>query len=153
MKVEKKMEELGIKIPEAPKPMGAYVPYVVAGRFVYIAGEKATVMDKMVFKGKVGKELSLKEGYEAARIAGLNCLGSLKEAVGDLDRVGRIVKVTGYVNSADGFNEQPKVINGASELLLSVFGERGRHARVAVGVNELPDDSPVEVAMIAMVKD
>jgi len=153
MKIEKRIEELGIKIPEAPKPMGAYVPYVVAGRFVYIAGEKATVMDKMVFNGKVGKELSLKEGYEAARIAGLNCLGSLKEAVGDLDRVERIVKVTGYVNSADGFNEQPKVINGASELLLSVFGERGRHARVAVGVNELPDDSPVEVAMIAMIKD
>jgi len=159
MKVEKKIEELGIKIPEAPKPMGAYVPYVVAGRFVYIAGEKASVKDKMAYKGKVGKELSvgkdlsLKEGYEAARIAGLNCLGSLKEAVGDLDRVERIVKVTGYVNSADGFNEQPKVINGASELLLSIFGERGRHARVAVGVNELPDDSPVEVAMIAMIKN
>ena len=153
MRVNKKIEELGIKIPEAPQPMGAYVPYVIAGYFVYIAGEKATVKDKLVFKGKVGKDLSLKEGYEAARIAGLNCLGSLKAAIGDLDRVERIVKVVGYVNSADGFTEQPKVINGASELLLSIFGERGKHARVAVGVNELPSDSPVEVELIAKLKE
>ena len=153
MLINKKIEELGIKIPEAPQPMGAYVPYVIAGSFVYIAGEKATVKDKLIFKGKVGKNLSLKEGYKAARIAGLNCLGSLKAAIDDLDRVERIVKVVGYVNSADGFTEQPKVINGASELLLSIFGERGKHARVAVGVNELPSDSPVEVELIAKLKE
>lgn len=153
MGIEEKIQELGIEIPEPPQPMGAYVPYVRAGAFVYIAGEKATVKDRLVFKGKVGKDLTLQEGYEAAKIAGLNCLGSLKAAVGDLDRIERIVKVVGYVNSADGFTEQPKVINGASELLLSIFGDRGKHARVAVGVNELPSDSPVEVEMIAKLKE
>ena len=153
MSIEEKIIALGIEIPEPPQPMGAYVPYVRAGLFVYIAGEKATVNDQLVFKGKVGKDLTLEEGYKAARIAGLNCLGSLKAAVGNLDNIERIVKVVGYVNSADGFNEQPKVINGASELLLSIFGERGKHARVAVGVNELPSDSPVEVEMIAQLKE
>lgn len=153
MGFEEKIQELGIEIPEPPQPMGAYVPYVRAGAFVYIAGEKATVKDRLVFKGKVGKDLTLQEGYEAARIAGLNCLGSLKAAVDDLDRIERIVKVVGYVNSAEGFTDQPKVINGASELLLSIFGDRGKHARVAVGVNELPSDSPVEVEMIAKLKE
>jgi enamine deaminase RidA (YjgF/YER057c/UK114 family) len=153
MGIEEKIKELGIKIPKPPQPMGAYVPYVRAGLFVYIAGEKATVNDQLVFEGKVGKDLTVREGYEAARIAGLNCLGSLKAAVGDWDNIKRIIKVVGYVNSADGFNEQSKVINGASELLLSIFGDRGKHARVAVGVNELPNDSPVEVEMIAQLKE
>lgn len=152
MSIEKKMIELGIELPAPPKPMGAYVPYVIAGALVYIAGEKATVNDELVFKGKVGKDLTLDEGYEAARIAGLNCLGSLKAAVGSLDTIERIVKVVGYVNSAKGFNKQPQVINGASELLVAIFGDRGKHARVAVGVNELPSDSPVEVEMIAQLK-
>jgi enamine deaminase RidA (YjgF/YER057c/UK114 family) len=152
MSIEEKMKELGIELPAPPKPMGAYVPYVKAGALVYIAGEKATVNDELVFKGKVGKDLTLEEGYEAARIAGLNCLGSLKAAVGNLDTIERIVKVVGYVNSAKGFNKQPQVINGASELLVAIFGDRGKHARVAVGVNELPSDSPVEVEMIAQLK-
>jgi enamine deaminase RidA (YjgF/YER057c/UK114 family) len=144
MTIEKKLTELDIELPAAPKPMGAYVPYVKAGDFVYIAGEKATVHDELAFKGKVGSDLTLEEGYQAARIAGLNCLGSLKAAVGDLDTIEQIVKVVGYVNSAVGFN--------ASELLLEIFGDRGKHARVAVGVNELPSDSPVEVEMIALLK-
>ena len=152
MSIEEKMKELGIELPAPPKPMGAYVPYVIAGALVYIAGEKATVNDELVFKGKVGKDLTLDEGYEAARIAGLNCLGSLKAAVGSLDTIERIVKVVGYVNSAKGFNKQPQVINGASELLLEIFGDRGKHVQVAVGVNELPSDSPVEVEMIAYLK-
>jgi enamine deaminase RidA (YjgF/YER057c/UK114 family) len=152
MSIEERIKELGIELPAPPKPMGAYVPYVKAGALVYIAGEKATVNDELVFKGKVGKDLTLEEGYEAARIAGLNCLGSLKAAVGNLDTIERIVKVVGYVNSAKGFNKQPQVINGASELLLEIFGDRGKHARVAVGVNELPSDSPVEVEMIAHLK-
>ncbi len=152
MSVEKRINELGIELPPPPKPMGAYVPYVKVGAFVYIAGEKATVNDKLVFKGKVGKDLTLEEGYNAARIAGLNCIGSLKAAVGNLDTIDRIVKVVGYVNSAKSFNKQPQVINGASELLLEIFGDRGKHARVAVGVNELPDDSPVEVEILAYLK-
>lgn len=152
MSIEERIKELGIELPAPPKPMGAYVPYVKAGALVFIAGEKATVNDELVFKGKVGKDLTLEEGYEAARIAGLNCLGSLKAAVGNLDTIERIVKVVGYVNSAKGFNKQPQVINGASELLLEIFGDRGKHARVAVGVNELPSDSPVEVEMIAHLK-
>jgi len=106
----------------------------------------------MKYRGKVGRELTLEQGYDAARVTVLNCLAALKAEIGDLDKVVRIVQVTGFVNSAPGFHEQPKVINGASELLLKLFGERGQHARVAVGVNELPEDSPTEVAMIVQVK-
>jgi enamine deaminase RidA (YjgF/YER057c/UK114 family) len=152
MIVENRIKELGIELPEPPEPLGAYVPAVVADPLVFISGEKASVGGKLKFKGKVGGELSVEGGYEAARICGINCLACLKWAIGDLDRVERIVKVVGYVNSAPGFNQQPKVVNGASELLLKAFGEQGQHARVAVGVNELPDDSPVEVAMIARLK-
>ncbi len=153
MIVERRLRELGVELPTPPKPMGAYVPSVVVAPLVFISGEKATVNGVLKYRGKVGKELSLEEGYEAARICALNCLACLKSAVGDLDEVERIVKVTGYVNSADGFNQQPKVLNGASELLLKAFGQAGQHARVAVGVSELPDDSPVEVAMIAKVRE
>ncbi len=153
MEVESKMRELGIEVPEAPKPLGAYIPAIVVGPLVFVSGEKATVGGRLEFKGKVGKDLSLEEGYEAARICGINCLAALKSVVEDLDDVERIVKVVGYVNSGEGFNQQPKVVNGASELLLQIFGERGQHARVAVGVNELPDDSPVEVSMIVKLKE
>ncbi len=151
--VEKKLKELGIELPEPPKPLGAYVPAVVVPPFVFVSGEKASVRGVLRYKGKVGKDLTLQEGYEAARVCAINCLACLKSAVGDLGRIERIVKVEGYINSADGFNQQPKVLNGASDLLLRVFGDAGQHARVAVGVNELPDDSPVEVSMIAKLRE
>ncbi len=152
LKVEQRLRELGVELPAAPKPLGAYVPAVVVDRLAFVSGEKASVDGVLKRRGKVGKDLTLEEGYEAAKICGINCLAALKSAIGDLDRVERIVKVVGYVNSGPGFNQQPKVVNGASELLLKAFGERGQHARVAVGVNELPDDSPVEVSMIVQLK-
>ncbi len=153
MEVEKRLKEMGVELPEAPRPLGAYVPVVVAGRLAFVSGEKASVGGVMRYKGKVGSDLSLEEGYEAARICGINCLAALKTAIGDLDKVERVVKVEGYVNSAPGFNQQPKVVNGASELFLKAFGNKGQHARVAVGVNELPDDSPVEVSMVVLLKE
>lgn len=152
MKVETKLRELGVELPEPPTPLGAYVPAVVVPPFIFVSGEKASVAGVLKYRGKVGRDLSLEEGYKAARICAINCLACLKSVVNDLDDVERIVKVVGYVNSAPGFNQQPKVVNGASELFLKVFGERGQHARVAVGVNELPDDSPVEVSITAKLK-
>jgi len=152
MKVEEELRKLGLELPRVPKPMGAYVPAARVGDLVYVAGMKASTDAGMKYRGKVGRELTLEQGYDAARVTVLNCLAALKAEIGDLDKVVRIVQVTGFVNSAPGFHEQPKVINGASELLLKLFGERGQHARVAVGVNELPEDSPTEVAMIVQVK-
>lgn len=152
MNVENRLKEKGVELPEAPKPMGAYVPAVVVGPFAFVSGEKASKGGVMQYRGKVGGQLTIEEGYAAARICGVNCLAALKSAIGDLDRVERVVKVTGYVNSGKGFNQQPKVVNGASELFLEAFGEAGQHARVAVGVNELPDDSPVEIAMIVKLR-
>ncbi len=151
MDPESRLKELGIELPAPPKPLGAYVPAVRAGDLVFVSGEKASVGGVLKLKGKIGGNLSIEEGYEAARICGLNCLAALKSAVA-LSEVERVVKVVGYVNSAEGFNQQPKVVNGASELFLKVFGDGGQHARVAVGVSELPDDSPVEVSMIVKVR-
>ena len=148
---EARLKELGIELPSPPAPLGAYVPAVRAGSLVFVSGEKASVGGVLRYRGKVGGDLTLEEGYDAARICGLNCLAALRSAV-DLRDVERVVKVVGYVNSAQGFNQQPKVVNGASELFLKAFGEKGQHARVAVGVSELPDDSPVEVSMIVELK-
>ena len=153
MSAEKKLEEMEIELPAAPKPMGAYVPALVAGSLAFVSGEKASVEGTMAYTGKVGGDLTIEEGYQAARICGINCLAALRSTLGSLDDVKRVVKVVGYVNSAPGFNQQPKVVNGASELFLEVFGEGGQHARVAVGVNELPDDSPVEVSMIVKLRE
>lgn len=153
MSAEERLKELGIKLPAPPKPLGVYVPTVRVGSLVYVAGMKASIDGEMKFKGKVGKDLTLEEGYEAAKICAMNCLAALKAEIGSLDKVERIVQVMGFVNSAEGFNQQPKVVNGASELLVKIFGERGQHARIAVGSNELPEDSPVEVAMIVKLKE
>jgi enamine deaminase RidA (YjgF/YER057c/UK114 family) len=153
MSAEKQLELMGVELPEPPKPMGAYVPALVVGSLAFVSGEKASVEGEMAYSGKVGGDLTIEEGYEAARICGLNCLAALRSALNSLDDVERVVKVVGYVNSAPGFNQQPKVVNGASELFLEVFGDSGQHARVAVGVNELPDDSPVEVSMIVKLRD
>ncbi|MEM2875700.1 MAG: RidA family protein [Candidatus Bathyarchaeia archaeon] len=119
MGVESKLDELGIKLPSPPKPLGAYVPTVKVGNLVFISGMKSSIDGKMRFTGKVGSDITLEEGYEAARICALNCLSALKADIGSLDKVDRIVQVFGFVNSAEGFNQQPKVLNGASDLLLS----------------------------------
>ncbi len=148
--IEERMKELGLELPECPKPVGAYVPAVATENgIIYISGQTPVVKGKLLYKGKVGKEVSKQEAYEAAKICALRLIAQLKYAVGDLDRVVRILKVNGYVNSEGDFGEQPCVINGASELLEAVFQDMGKHARAAVGVSTLPGDAPVEVEMVA----
>ncbi|SDF60613.1 RidA family protein [Sporolituus thermophilus] len=152
MSYEAKLQELGLKVPEVAKPVAAYVPAVKVGDYVYTSGQIPFVEGKLKYVGKVGKDLSLEEGYEAAKVCALNCLAAVKSVIGSLDKVEQIVKVVGFVNSAPGFADQPKVVNGASELIGQVFGTAGEHARSAVGVAELPLNAAVEVEMIVKVK-
>lgn len=147
--IEERLKSLGLELPMAAKPMGAYVPAVLCGNMIFVSGQLPVVNGVPQYKGKVAAEISMEDGYQAARLAALNCIAALKSVVEDLDRIKKIVKVVGYVNSAPGFDQQPKVVNGASELFVEVFGERGRHARAAVGVAELPNDVPVEIELIA----
>ena len=149
--VEKKLEEMGIQLPEVVKPVAAYVPVVRAGDFVYTAGQIPVVDGQVKYTGQIGKR-TVEEGYEAAKICAINCLSAVKSAIGSLDNIERIVKLTGFVNTEPGLGNQPMVINGASEFLLEVFGEKGAHARSAVGVSGLPLDSLVEIEMIVKVK-
>jgi len=149
---EEKLQEMGVALPELPKPLGSYVPYVRTGNLIFISGMLPLVNGKLTAAGRAGDTVSLDEAVRAARTAAVNALAVLRYAVGSLDQVTRCVKNTGYVASAGNFTDQPKVINGASDLLFEVFGEAGRHARAAVGVHVLPMDSPVEIAFIFEVR-
>lgn len=151
--IEERLKEMQIELPPCPTPVAAYVPGVVASGFVFASGQTPIEGDELVYKGKVGSDLSVREGYQAAKICAVRCLSELKAVVGDLDRIEQIVKVNGYVNSTGNFGEQPMVINGASELLEKVFGERGKHARAAIGVSTLPGNAAVEVELIAKIKN
>jgi len=153
IKAEERLADFGIEVPEVQTPLGAYVPAVISGQLIFISGQLPMVKGELTRKGKVGSEVSLEQGMEAARRASVNAIAVLKNELGDLDRVERIVKITGYVASAPGFNQQANVMNGASELFFQIFGEAGRHARVAVGVSELPLDAPVEIEVIAKISD
>ncbi|VBB06156.1 Hypothetical protein LUCI_1372 [Lucifera butyrica] len=152
MSAETKLKELGISVPEAPKPVAAYVSAVKIGEYVYTSGQIPFENGQLKYKGKVGKDLNVDQGYDAAKICAINCLAAIKSLIGSLDNIEKVVKVVGFVNSAPGFIDQPKVINGASELVGSVFGQAGEHARSAVGVAELPVNAPVEVEFIVKVK-
>lgn len=153
MSVEAKLQELGITVPEAPKPVAAYVPFVRSGDLVFTSGQIAVEAGQLKYKGKVGRDLTPEEGYQAARLCAINTLAVLKSAVGSLDRIAQIVKVVVFVNSADGFTGQPAVANGASELYQQVFGDAGLHARSAVGASELPMGTAVEVEVIARIAE
>jgi enamine deaminase RidA (YjgF/YER057c/UK114 family) len=153
MGAEARIKELGITLPPPPKPAGNYVPGVRVGNLLYLSGHGPIQMEGSARpKGKVGRDLSPEEGYKVAREVGINLLGSTRALLGSLDKVKRVVKVLGMVNSAEGFAEQPKVINGFSDLMVEVFGENGRHARSAVGMAELPFAIPVEIEMILEVE-
>jgi enamine deaminase RidA (YjgF/YER057c/UK114 family) len=152
MSFEAKIKELGLSVPEIAKPVAAYVPAVRVGDYVYTSGQIPFVQGVLKYSGKVGKDLPLEAGYEAAKICALNCLAAIKGVAGSLDNIEQVVKVVGFVNSADGFTDQPKVINGASELIGSIFGKAGEHARSAVGVGELPINAAVEVEIIVKLK-
>lgn len=149
---EQRLHELGIELPTPPKPLAAYVPAVRAGDLVFISGQGPIRDGKPVWVGRVGADLTLEQGYEAARLVMINALAVLKQEIGSLDRVERIVKLLGWVNSAPDFVQQPQVINGASELLEQVFGEKGKHARSAVSAHTLPFGIAVEIEMIVQVK-
>ena len=144
-----RLEELGIELPAAPSPAGAYVPATRAGNLVFTAGQLPLEAGELRFRGKVGDAVGVDQAREAARLCALNALAAASAQSGGVDGLSRIVKVTGFVASAPGFNEQPQVINGASELLGEIFGDAGLHARSAVGVAELPMDAPVEVELVA----
>jgi enamine deaminase RidA (YjgF/YER057c/UK114 family) len=152
MKIEEKIEGLGLKLPEAPEPVANYVQAVRVGDLVFSAGQGPIVDGAPKYVGKVGEDLTMEEGYEAAKIAALNCLSAIKTVIDDLDKIDRIVKVSGFVNSAPGFTDQSKVMNGASDLLVKIFGDKGRHARGAIGSNELPLNNGVEIELIVKVK-
>ncbi|MGH3191113.1 MAG: RidA family protein [Streptosporangiaceae bacterium] len=153
MSPTERLAELGLTLPPVTAPLAAYVPAVRTGAFVYVSGQVPVVDGKLPATGKVGAEVSAPDAAGLARTCALNAIAAAAAAAGGLDRIRRIVKVTGFVASAPGFNGQPQVVNGASELLIEVFGEDGRHARSAVGVAELPLDAPVEVELIAEVHD
>ena len=148
-----RLRELGHELPDVPEPAGAYVPAVRAGALVFTAGQLPLEDGELPRTGKVGDEVTLEEAREAARRCALNALAAAAAEAGGLDRVARVVKVTGYVASTPDFNRQPEVINGASDLIGEVFGETGRHARSAVGVAVLPMDAPVEVELVAELGD
>ena len=148
MNPEKKLKDMGLEVPSVPKPVAAYVPGAVTGNLLFTSGQLPMQDGEVSYTGHVGSEVSVEDGYDAARICGLNCLGVIKAELGDLSRVRRVVKVSGFVSSAPDFEGHSQVVNGVSELLLEVFGERGRHARAAVGMANLPLGASVEVEMI-----
>ena len=150
MSIEQRLAELGIELPAAAAPVAAYVPVVVSGGFAHVSGQLPFVNGNLV-TGRLGEDVTLEHGTVAARACGLMILAQLKAALGSLDRVGRIVKLGAFVNSAAAFTDQPRVANGASELMVEVFGEAGRHARSAVGVPVLPLGAAVEVDAIVEV--
>ena len=152
MSIEARLQELGIVLPEAAAPVASYVPLVVQGGFAHVSGQLPFI-DSVLKKGRLGENVNLPEGIEAARACGLMILAQLKEA-GVLERVERVVKLGAFVSSTPAFTDQPKVANGASDLMFEVFGEKGRHARAAVGVPVLPLGAAVEVdAVIAIAED
>lgn len=150
---EAKLKTLGIELPPAPKPIASYVPAVRTGNLVFLAGQGPLADGKPTITGKVGAEVSEAAANKAARETTLVLLAVLRAELGSLDRVARIVKVVGFVNSAPGFTRQPWVMNGASDLLVEIFGEAGRHARSSVGVNELPLNIPVEIELVVEVRN
>ncbi len=150
---EEKIKELGITLFTPTKPIANYVKAVQTGNLVFTAGHGPGKADGTNIKGRLGDDLTIKEGYEAARIACISLLSSLKAEIGDLNKVKRIVKVTGMVNSTADFYDQPKVINGCSDLLVKIFGDQGKHARAAVGMVSLPSNIAVEIEMIVEIED
>lgn len=152
MRIEDKINKMGIQIPEAAKPVGSYIPYQRVGDLIFISGQDCRVDGKLKYEGKVGADVTEEEAYDAAKITAINLVAILKNAIGDLDKVVKIVNLRGFVNSAKGFVRQPFVINGASDFLVEVFGEKGKHSRCALSANELPFNTPVEIEMVVEVE-
>jgi enamine deaminase RidA (YjgF/YER057c/UK114 family) len=152
MEIEARVAELGLTLPAPPTPVGAYLLARQTGDLLFLSGTTCYTPDGLLYRGRLGNELNLEQGYIAARQTMLNLLSAAKAALGDLDRVECVVKLNGYVNSTPDFDRQPEVINGASDLLEQIFGERGRHARTSIGVNILPGNIPVEIEMVLQLR-
>ncbi|MDH3386126.1 MAG: RidA family protein [Nitrosopumilus sp.] len=148
--IEKKMEILGIKLPSPPTPAGSYIPVVKTGDLIYISGQIPIENGKVKFTGKVSDE-NLETAQQSARMCAINILAQIKRELGDLDKVSKIVKISGFVNSVPEFTQHPKVINSASDLIFEIFGEKGKHSRIAVGVVSLPLNSMTEIDAIVQV--
>ena len=151
--VENKLHHMGYELPAPVTPLANYIPAYRTGNLVFLSGSGPIRADGTVLTGKVGDDLSIEHGYEASRLCALNLLAQLKKIIGDLDKIKHIVKVLGMVNATSEFNRQPEVINGCSDLLVEVFGDKGRHARSAVGMASLPHNYAVEIEMIVEVED
>jgi len=150
--VEERLHALGFSLPAAPPPIATFVPAVEAGGLLFISGQGPISMGEAAFVGRVGQAVTKSEGYEAARLCVLNCLAVARDTLGSLNRIERVVHLRGFVNSANTFYDQPAIINGASDLLVDLFGENGQHARAALGVSSLPGNIPVEIEMILAVR-
>ena len=151
--IEENIKDLGLNIPDLPKALANYVPYKIIGKTIYISGQAPVQNGELIYKGKVGSDISIEEGIEAAKLCVINIIAALKTGLeGDWDKLDSFVKLTGFVNCQDNFTDQPKIINGASDMLVEIFGDQGRHARVAVGSNALPLGIAVEIDAIVQLK-
>ena len=145
--IENKIKDLGLQLPEPPKPLAAYIPAKQVGNLVFTAGQLPMVNGEIILKGLLGQDVEIDPAYNAAKICTLNALSAIKDVIGDLDKIKQVVRVVGYVASVPTFTQQPAVVNGASELLLEIFGENGKHARSAVGMAVLPLNAAVEIEL------
>jgi enamine deaminase RidA (YjgF/YER057c/UK114 family) len=150
--VESRLREMGIELPPPPKAVGAYVPVIRTGKLVVTSGQLPWVGDRLLFTGKLGSELTIEQGFQAARQSAINAVAQIRSVVENLDQVTQIIRLEGYVHCGPGFRQHPQVLNGASELLLALFGARGKHTRTAVGIHEMPLDSPVQLIVWAEVE-
>ncbi|MBW8352009.1 RidA family protein [Bacillus sp. IITD106] len=151
MDIYENLKKLNLEIPELPIPVASYIPAKMYNDLVFSSGQTGTVKQNLKYEGKLGTDLSIEIGKESAKLALLNCLAEIEYTIGDLNKVKEIIKITGFVASGKNFGNQPEVIEGASSLLLSIFGKKGEHARSAIGVAELPYNAPVEIEMIVRV--
>ena len=150
---DENIKNLGLNIPDLPKALANYVPFKIIGKTIYISGQAPVHNGELIYKGKVGSDISIEEGIEAAKLCVINIIAALKTGLeGDWDKLDSFVKLTGFVNCQDNFTDQPKIINGASDMLVEIFGDQGRHARVAVGSNALPLGISVEIDAIVQLK-
>ena len=150
---DENIKNLGLNIPDLPKALANYVPFKIIGKTIYISGQAPVHNGELIYKGKVGSDISIEEGVEAAKLCVINIIAALKTGLeGDWDKLDSFVKLTGFVNCQDNFTDQPKIINGASDMLVEIFGDQGRHARVAVGSNALPLGIAVEIDAIVQLK-
>ncbi len=153
MSIETKLEELDITLPEAPAAVAAYQPWILTGNLIFTSGQLPFRDGEIAYAGKLGAEISEEDGYQAARQCALNAIAQLKAATGNLDKIQKIIRIEGYVHCAEGFRGHPQVLNGASDLVAEIFGERGQHTRLALGINEMPLNAAVQLAMTAEISE